>query len=410
MRSGLSARSRAGWAALVIGAGALTVYLVGSYVEAQGQQAPAAPEFADRPSFADVFEQVNPAVVTVSVTMQSVADWYDSRQISPFAGTPFEGTPFEEYFRRMPNQGFAMPQPRQGVGSGFIIDREGYIATNNHVVQDASALTVTLASGEELEARVVGTDPRTDLALIKVESDGDLPVVRFGDSDRMRVGEWVLAIGNPFGLGGTATAGIVSALGRDIGAAAYDDFLQIDAAINSGNSGGPVFNAAGEVIGINTAIFSPSGGSVGIGFAIPSAQAQDVLMDLRENGIVSRGWLGIAMRPDERAGNVDGVVVDAVTSGGPAAAAGLMAGDVVTRFAGQPVDSTRTLQRLVGTREAGDEVSVQVLRDGQVRELAVELGELDEAALQAAEGGELLKPPLQRPAPRSPQSQPNLKR
>jgi len=407
MRSGLTAGSRAGWAALVIGAGALTVFLVGGFGEAQGQQAPA-PQFAERPSFADVFEQVNPAVVTVAVTMESVG-WDGSGQVSPFAGNPFEGTPLERYFRNLPNQGYVVPQPRQGVGSGFVIDPDGYIATNYHVVQDAAALTVTLASGEELAARVVGTDPRTDLALIKVDSASDLPAVRFGDSDRLRVGEWVLAIGNPFGLGGTATAGIVSARGRDIGAAAYDDFLQIDAAINSGNSGGPVFNAAGEVVGINTAIFSPSGGSVGIGFAIPSAQAQDVLMDLREGGVVSRGWLGIAMLPDEQDQGVDGVVVQAVNEDGPAAAAGLMAGDVVTRFAGQPVDSTRTLSRLVGTREAGDEVAVQVLRNGQVRELAVELGELDEAALQAAAPAGERKPELWR-MPGRPQSPPNLKR
>lgn len=403
MRSGFTARSRAGWAALIIGAGALTVLLAAGLGQAQGQQSQATPQFADRPSFADVFEQVNPAVVTVAVTMQSVG-WNGQAQISPWAGTPFED--FEEYFGSLPNQRFVVPQPRQGVGSGFVIDPEGFIATNYHVVENASALMVTLATGEELEARVVGSDPRTDLALIKVESDRDLPTVRFGDSDRTRVGEWVLAIGNPFGLGGTATAGIVSARGRDIHAAAYDDFLQIDAAINSGNSGGPVFNAAGEVIGINTAIFSPSGGSVGIGFAIPSAQAEDVLMDLRENGVVSRGWLGIAMLPDEQAGDVDGVVVQAVTAGGPAESAGLMEGDVVTRFAGQTVDSTRALARLVGTRNAGDEVAVQVLRDGAVRELAVELGELDESALQVAAGSQR-KPPQQQ---RLPQTQPYFRR
>jgi len=406
MRSSTAARSRAGWAALVIGASALTVYIVGGFGPAQGQQGPAAPQFADRPSFADVFEQVNPAVVTVNVTMQSVG-WNVPAQVSPWAGTPLE-----DFFGRSPNQRFVVPQPVQGVGSGFVIDADGYIATNNHVVENASALTVTLASGEELEARVVGTDPRTDLALIKVESDRDLPVVRFGDSERTRVGEWVLAIGNPFGLGGTATAGIVSARGRDMHAAAYDDFLQIDAAINSGNSGGPVFNAAGEVIGINTMIVSPSGGSVGIGFAIPSAQAEDVLMDLRESGVVSRGWLGIAMVPDEQTDDVDGVVVQAVNADGPAEAAGLLAGDVVTRFAGEQVDSPRTLSRLVGTRNAGDEVSVQVLRNGQVRELAVELGELDEAALQAAAAAEQRQPQQwqwQRvPVPQ--QSQPNRKR
>jgi serine protease Do len=399
MRSSTAAKSRAGWVALAIGASALTVYVTGGFGPAQGQQGPAAPQFADRPSFADVFEQVNPAVVTVNVTMQAVA-YAAPVQLPPWV---------EQYFGGLPDQQFMTPQPRQGVGSGFIIDSDGYIATNNHVVENASTLSVTLASGEELEARVVGTDPRTDLALIKVESARDLPVVRFGDSDRMRVGEWVLAIGNPFGLGGTATAGIVSARGRDMHAAAYDDFLQIDAAINSGNSGGPVFNAAGEVVGINTMIVSPTGGSVGIGFAIPSAQAEDVLMDLRESGVVSRGWLGIAMLPDEQVDDVDGVVVQAVSADGPAEEAGLMPGDVVTRFAGETVDSTRTLSRLVGTRNAGDEVSVQVLRNGQVRELAVELGQLDEAALQAATPQEQRIPQWQR-VPRPQQPQPNLKR
>ena len=402
MRSGFTARSRAGWAALVIGAGALTVFFTTGFGEARGQQGQPAPEFADRPSFADVFEQVNPAVVTVSVTME-YPGWQGSARTSPWAGSPLE-----DFFNSLPDQGFVMPQPRRGVGSGFVIDPDGYIATNYHVVENASALSVTLASGEELEARVVGTDPRTDLALIKVDSAGNLPALRFGDSDRTRVGDWVLAIGNPFGLGGTATAGIVSARGRDIHAAAYDDFLQIDAAINSGNSGGPVFNAAGEVIGINTAIVSPSGGSVGIAFAIPSEQAEDVLTDLRENGEVSRGWLGISMIPDERAEEVDGVVVQAVTAGGPAEAAGLMPGDVVTQFAGEGVDSSRTLSRLVGTRDAGDEVSIQVLRNGEVRELAVELGELDEAALQAAAAAERTQQ-YQR-MPRSQQFQPNLKR
>lgn len=400
MRSVSVARSRAGWVALLIGASALTIYVVGTYGQAQGPLGTAAvPQFSDRPSFADVFEQVNPAVVTVTVTMQAAA-YAAPVQLPPWV---------EQYFGGLPDQRFAIPQPRQGVGSGFVIDPDGYIATNNHVVENASALTVTLASGEELEARVVGTDPRTDLALIKVESDRDLPAVRFGNSDRMRVGEWVLAIGNPFGLGGTATAGIISARGRDMHAAAYDDFLQIDAAINSGNSGGPVFNAAGEVVGINTMIVSPTGGSVGIGFAIPSAQAEDVLMDLRESGVVSRGWLGIAMLPDEQTDDVEGVVVQAVTADGPAEAAGLMPGDVVTRFAGETVDSTRTLSRLVGTRNAGDEVSVQVMRSGQARELAVELGQLDEAALQAAMPEQLRVPQWQR-VPRPQQPQPNLKR
>jgi serine protease Do len=399
MRTGFTNRSRAIWAALIVGVGALTGCFIGDSGEAQGQQSAAAPQFADRPSFADVFEQVNPAVVTVSVTMQSVA-WQGSG-----GGNPWAGTPFEDFFSRLPNQGFQMPQPRQGVGSGFIIDPNGYIATNNHVVTDASALTVTLASGEELEATVVGTDPRTDLALIKVESDEPLPALRFGDSDATRVGDWVLAIGNPFGLGGTATAGIVSARGRDIGAGLYDDFLQIDAAINSGNSGGPVFNASGEVIGVNTAIVSPSGGSVGIGFAIPSAQAENVLMDLRDNGTVSRTWLGVAMQQIPVAGDVEGVVVEEVMVGGPAAAAGLMAGDIVTSLDGEAVDSPRTLAHLVGTHDVGEQVAIEVQRNGEARELTVTLGETNDATLQASSGA--VRKPQSQPPQRMPQGRQN---
>jgi serine protease Do len=239
-----------------------------------------------------------------------------------------------------------------------------------------------LASGEQLEARVVGTDPRTDLALIKVDDARDLPALTLGNSDRARIGDWVLAIGNPFGLGGTATAGIISARSRDIQAGYYDDFLQIDAAINSGNSGGPVFNAFGEVIGINTAIYSPSGGSVGIGFAIPSNQARDVLDELRQDGRVDRGWLGISMDLDMP--GRDGVLVDDVTRGGPAEAAGIERGDVITRFNGEPVESTRKLSRLVGSLNANDRVEIEIRRDGGRQLLTAELEQLDEARLQAA--------------------------
>ena len=396
LRIGRIVHSRSGWMALVLCGGATLGLLVAGLGAAQDRQEQS---FAGPPTFADVFEQVNPAVVTVAVTMEAVA-WQTGSGSSPFAGTPFEDF-FGNFGQSDPRQ---MPQPRRGEGSGFIIDPAGYIATNYHVVDGASQLTVTLASGEELPATVVGTDPRTDLALIKVETGRNLPALRFGDSDRARIGDWVLAIGNPFGLGGTATAGIVSARSRDIQSGPYDDFLQIDAAINSGNSGGPVFNAAGDVIGINTAIFSPSGGSVGIGFAIPSNLAQDVLEDLRENGEVSRGWLGVGIEAVDQSES-GGARITTIQPGGPAEAAGIMAGDIVMQFNGQAVDSPKTLSRLVGSLDAGADVAVEVLRDGSRRELKAELGKLDDAELQAAAAARRMLPNQ-----RMPQAEPFFRR
>ncbi len=379
LRSGRFSRARPALTAVVLGSGALAGLFIAGLGEAQDAESPQATAFAAPPTFADVVEQVSPAVVTVAVTKEATAFRTSS------GGSPFAGTPFEDFFGGFGGERMVpVPQPRQGEGSGFIIDPEGYIATNNHVVEGASELTVTLASGAELPARVIGTDSRTDLALIKVDHGEPLPALGFGDSDTTRIGDWVLAIGNPFGLGGSATAGIVSARGRDINAdmfGVYDDFLQIDAAINSGNSGGPVFNAAGDVIGINTAIFSPTGGNVGIGFAIPSNQAENVLSEIRELGRVSRGWLGITMRQDEPDG---GVVVEALDPGGPAAAAGLEPGDLITRFNGEAVDSTRSLARLVGDLDAGDAVEIEILRDGEARALMAELDQRDEADIRAA--------------------------
>jgi serine protease Do len=364
--------------AVAIGTLALAGILIAGPDEARGQQGNQATSFAGPPSFADVVEQVSPAVVTVAVTMQPVA-YQTSAGVSPFSGTPFE-----DFFGGfgVPDQR-VMPLPRKGEGSGFIIDGDGYIATNNHVVEGATEVTVTLANGEQLEARVVGTDPRTDLALIKVDEGHDLPALALGDSDHARIGDWVLAIGNPFGLGGTATAGIISARGRDIQAGYYDDFLQIDAAINSGNSGGPVFNAAGEVIGINTAIYSPTGGSVGIGFAIPANQAQDVLEDLRDDGAVTRGWLGVQMVVDEE-GRTRGVQIDDVFAYGPADLAGLERGDVITRFDGKAIEASRDLSRLVASLDAGDEVEIEVMRGGEHREFTARLGQREEERVEAS--------------------------
>jgi serine protease Do len=375
-------------AALLLSAAALTGLLVTGHGEAQ-DQAPAA--FAAPPTFADVVEQVSPAVVTVAVVKEAMAYRTSS------SGNPSPGQPFDDFFRPFEGPGnlVPVPQPTQGVGSGFVISPDGYIATNNHVVEGASGLKVILASGEELAAEVVGRDSRSDLALIKVEHDEPLPALRFGDSDRTRVGDWVLAIGNPFGLGGSATAGIVSARGRNINAdyaGLYDDFLQIDAAINSGNSGGPVFNPAGEVIGINTAIFSPTGGNVGIGFAIPANQAEAVLTEIREQGGVSRGWLGISMLPLEE--DDKRVVVESVETGGPAAAAGIEPGDVITHFNGTAVNSSRALAMQVGELDRGDEVEIDVLRDGEPASLTARLGMRDEASLRAAAEGQRMPMPL----------------
>lgn len=377
--------SRSAWTALAVG-GVLTGLFVAGLGSAQDDPAV---RFAGPPTFADVIEQVSPAVVNITVTKQPVQ--LSSNQVP----VPDGAAPFEDFFRQFgfggPN--WPQPAPMRGEGSGFIIDADGYIATNNHVVDSASEVTVTLDSGEQLTARVVGTDPRTDLALLKVDNGGDLPSLELGDSDSARVGDWVLAIGNPFGLGGSATAGIISARGRDIQSGPYDDFLQIDAPINSGNSGGPVFNAAGEVIGINTAIFSPNGGNIGIGFAIPSNQAESILADLREEGQVNRGWFGVSIGPVDAPGDfyvpedvTSGALIASIVENGPAALAGFQSGDIVTAVDGQAIDSPRELTRLIGDMDAGDEVEIEFLRNGERMEASAVLGlfPTNEAELRAA--------------------------
>lgn len=338
-------------------------------------------------SFADVVERVSPAVVNIAVTKRTVS--------MPTAVWPDHfprGGEFEQFFRRffdVPDGapgGPRFPREMRGAGSGFVIDTEGHIATNQHVIDGAEEIVVTLQSGEQLKAVVIGQDERTDLALIKVDASNELTALQFGDSDRARVGEWVLAIGNPFGLGGTATAGIISARGRDIRSGPYDDYLQIDAPINSGNSGGPVFNTAGEVVGVNTAIISPNGGSIGIGFAIPANQAKAILDELREDGAVERGWLGVSILSVDRElaeslglDDARGARVAYVEQGSPADRAGLLDGDVIMEFDGRAVDSARTLSRLVGGTDADDQVSIEVWRDGETLEFTVELGELSSA-------------------------------
>ncbi|MFC3126669.1 S1C family serine protease [Pseudoroseomonas globiformis] len=319
------------------------------------------------PDFADLAEQVLPAVVNIAVMSEQT-----TTQIPP----ELRGTPFERYFRERRGR-----QQVQGAGSGFVIDPAGFIVTNNHVVGNAARVVVALQDGTELPARVVGTDELTDLALLRVEARAALTAVPWGASGSVRVGQWVLAAGNPFGLGGTVTSGIVSARGREIGAGPFDDFIQTDAAINPGNSGGPLFNASGEVIGINTAIYSPSGASAGIGFATPSDLARGVIEQLRRDGRVERGWLGVAVQDvgDEAAGGGApgrgrGVQVQNVERGSPAARAGLRPGDIVTALNGERVETSRALIRSVAGTPPGQTVRMSLVREGRARELAVQVG------------------------------------
>ncbi|MHB2265888.1 Do family serine endopeptidase [Aliihoeflea sp. PC F10.4] len=348
------------------------------------------------PGFADVVEQVSPAVVSVRV----------SSDLAPVANNQFGGQsnipgldnlppdhPLSRFLRQfgerqIPNGGEQRDHTERmhpaAQGSGFFISEDGYVVTNNHVVSAGTSYTVVLNDGTELPADLVGTDPRTDLAVLKVnEPDHKFTYVSFADDNNVRVGEWVVAVGNPFGLGGSVTAGIVSARGRDIGAGPYDDFLQIDAAVNSGNSGGPAFNLNGQVVGINTAIFSPSGGNVGIAFAIPSTTAETVVKSLIDNGSVTRGWLGVQIQPvtqeiAESLGLKDahGALISEAQANGPALAAGIKAGDVVTSVNGTNVTSPRELARAVGDLTPGDTATVDVWRNGETQEMKVTLGTL----------------------------------
>jgi serine protease Do len=325
------------------------------------------------PSFAALVDAAAPAVVHVKVV---------SAVKTAAAGGEF---PFGE---DGPFRGFHFPMPppsgrQQGTGSGFIISKDGVVVTNNHVVENAKEITVRLSDGTELPAKVLGRDPKTDLAVLKVEAKHDLPVVRLGDSDALRVGDWVVAIGNPFGLDNTVTAGIVSAKGRTIGSGPYDQFIQTDAPINPGNSGGPLFNERGDVIGINTAIFSQSGGNVGIGFAIPINLAKELAPQLEEQGHVTRAWLGVSIQPltpelaeSLGADDTHGALVAGVTPDGPAAKAGIETGDVITSFNDKPVDDHNGLPSLVAASKIGERVAVKVLRDGKRKTLDVTLAKL----------------------------------
>ena len=337
---------------------------------------------ADRPdSFADQVDRLSPAVVNISTTtIVNEGPAMDMPQFPP-------GSPFEDFFKNFGDN--ERKRRASSLGSGFIIDDAGIVVTNFHVIENAEEITVTLSDETAFTAKVLGQDQKTDIAVLKIDpGDTELTAVPFGDSDSLRVGDWVLAIGNPFGLGGTVTAGIVSARGRDIGNGPYDDFIQTDASINRGNSGGPLFNTAGEVIGINTAIFSQTGGSVGIGFAISSNLAKRVTSQLAEFGTTRRGWLGVFIQeitPDiaESLGldNAAGALVSTVNENSPAQAAGLEPGDVIVSFDGKMIDKMRDLPRIVAETEIGKTVPVAVIRNGKSIEVPVTLGELEKAEL-----------------------------
>jgi serine protease Do len=362
-------------------AGALAAGLAGA--PSVGTPAMAGPPTAAGPSsVADLAEGLLDAVVNIS-TSQTVAT--DRRIPIPRApeGSPFQDF-FDEFFKNQGKNGGA-PRKIQSLGSGFVIGQDGYIVTNNHVIDGADEITANFNDGTKLKAKLIGTDKKTDIALLKVESAKPLKAVKFGDSDKARIGDWVMAIGNPFGFGGSVTVGIVSARNRDIHAGPYDNFIQTDAAINKGNSGGPLFDMYGDVVGINTAIVSPSGGSIGIGFAVPSNTASAVVAQLKEFGETRRGWLGVRIQgvTDDIAEGLGlkepkGALVAGVTDKGPADKAGIQAGNVIVKFDGQDVPHVRELPRMVADTPISKKVQVVVLRKGKEMTFDVQLGRLEE--------------------------------
>ena len=333
-------------------------------------------------SISDVAEAVIDAVVNIS-TKQTV-DMSNNAvpQLPP--GSPFEEF-FDEFFKNRPGQGGQTPRRVNSLGSGFIIDPAGFVVTNNHVIADADEVNVILNDGTTLKAEIVGRDTKTDLALLKVTPTKPLKAVKFGDSDKLRLGEWVIAIGNPFSLGGTVTAGIVSARNRDINSGPYDNYIQTDAAINRGNSGGPLFNLNGEVIGVNTAIISPSGGSIGIGFAVPSKTVMPVIDQLRQYKEVRRGWLGVRIQQvtDEIADSLSikpprGALIAGIDDKGPAKPAGIEPGDVIVKFDGRDIKEMRDLPKIVAETPVGKDVEVTIIRKGKEEKKTVKLGRLED--------------------------------
>ena len=368
-----------GWNLFCLITGLLVATLVGSVssIEAQTSSVlPAAPG-----SFSQLAKQASPSVVNISTVKVIKRGGHGS---VPFGGPLGPQDPFKDFFERFFGDQIPRDYRQQSLGSGFVIDKDGFILTNNHVVENTEEIKVKLADKREYDAKIVGRDTKTDLALIRIESDHPLVPLALGDSDKLYVGDWVIAIGNPFGLEATVTAGIVSAKYRDIGAGSYDNFIQTDASINPGNSGGPLLNTAGEVVGINTAILSRSGGSVGIGFAIPINMAKDLLPQLKKGKVV-RGWLGVMIQkitPDlkEKLGLKDekGALVADVTAGGPAEEAGIKRGDVIVSFGGEEIKEMHDLPYIVASTSVGEKVTVEVIRKGKKKSFQVKTGELKE--------------------------------
>jgi len=368
---------------------AFALAVVSVLVGAPSAILPSAPAYAQtKPgNLADLVDSVADAVVNISAT-QTIEEKGASPDVQK--GTPFDDM-FEEFFRRHGINPRPHARQAQSLGSGFVIDSSGIVITNNHVVGDANEIMVIFNDGRKLKAKVLGKDSKVDVAVLKVESDKQLKTVKFGDSDKMRVGDGVIAVGNPFGLGETVTSGIISARNRNIDSGPYDDFLQTDASINKGNSGGPLFNMQGEVIGINTAILSPSGGSIGIGFATPSASVAPVIAQLREFGQTRRGWLGVRIQPVDDTiadslglGTARGALIAGVDEKGPAKPAGLQAGDVIVKFGGKEIKESRDLPRLVASMPVGKSVEVVVIRDGKEVTRTVTLGRLEDGETKSA--------------------------
>ncbi len=358
----------------LLGATVLTSTLIA--VPTQPVQAAQIANLNPSQSLAPLVEKVMPSVVSVEVKFADAAANLDGE------GDTNEIPPqLRDFFNQFPQFKNRSPQAPHGrgagLGSGFVLTADGYVVTNNHVIQDAAEVSVTFQGGEKFDATVIGTDPKTDLALLKIKSDKSFPYVEFAKTEA-KVGDWVMAVGNPFGLGGTVTSGIISARGRDIGSGPYDDFLQIDASINKGNSGGPTFNLEGEVIGINTAIFSPSGGSVGIGFAIPASTAENVIESLKTNRKVTRGWLGVqiqAVTADiaESLGleNAKGALISDLTAGSPALKAGLKSGDTILKVEGKDISDARDLAKVIAQIAPGKKISLAIIRDGKPQTISV---------------------------------------
>ena len=360
------------------------------------QAVPAAPDPVVKTplSFSELTERVKPAVVNISTSKTFKGRSFGTPfGRSPFGGSPFGGSPFgddffDRFFGDMPRREFK----QRSLGSGFIISNDGYIFTNNHVVEQADKILVKISDGKEYEAKVIGTDANTDIALIKIKPSNSLPVAEIGDSEKVKVGEWVIAIGNPFGLDATVTAGIVSAKGRVIGAGPYDNFIQTDASINPGNSGGPLFNMEGKVIGINTAIVAQG---QGIGFAIPINMAKNILGDLKTKGKVTRGWLGISVQDisDDIAKNLNhqnkgGALVSDVFKGDPADQAGIKVGDIITEINGKPIKDTHELLLTIAALQVGQKMNVKAIRDGKEMTFRVTVAERKDNVAQLAEKSE----------------------